>query len=668
MIAARLAALTLAFAALASSGCEEGPGPGPAARVPSQEEAAPRPARGSAPAAAVSTTNRATDAVHSPPSGPPSFLLITLDTVRADHLGSYGASPSPTPTLDSLAERGVLFESAIATNPETLPSHTSILTGLYPSSHGVRGNGRFALSERGTLVSEVLARHGWRTAAFVASIVLERRYGLAQGFGVYTTPGDVSPDSKERPADAVVDDAIAWLRGIEPEERYFAWVHLFDAHHPYEPPEPWSSRIEDAYTGEIAFADSQVERLLRFLSVRGLDRNLVTIVTADHGESLGEHGEQTHAYFIYQATMHVPLLVSGAGIEEYGGTRVPEAVSVAQVAPTILSLAGVAAEELPAAALAPLLGPDGSPRTAEAEPAIYLESLYPYYAFGLGGFRGIVRNGEKLIRGQRRELYSLVRDPAERVDRSEAEPTNADELEALLSEIVAEHAPLDWALAVDLSDRERAALETLGYVLPSDREGDPFDPALGDPISGFPQLQESLTAEARLSQAALLLRSAPGSSAAQDGERRRQGERELESLRDRLEDVLESNPRNNTARFLLARCEVLLGDFDAAIPALEGRVAALPWDQAARYHLALAYAGVGRSREAAEQMERAIEIGPPFPLYLEWLVEHHRRAGNREAAVRWAERYVAAADEQQRRAAQKLLDELRAESAGPPPR
>jgi len=663
---ARLAALALAFATFSLSGCEDGAPPGPGERSAPLEESVERGATGSAPAATASETDRAAGEDVPPPAGPPSFLLITLDTVRADHLGSYGASPSPTPTLDSLARRGVLFESAIATNPETLPSHASILTGLYPSAHGVRGNGRFALSEQGILVSEVLSRHGWRTGAFVASIVLERRYGLAQGFGVYTTPGDASPDSKERSADEIVDDAIAWLRGLSPDERYFAWVHLFDAHHPYAPPEPWRSRIEDAYTGEVAFADSQVKRLLRFLSARGLDRNLITIVTADHGESLGEHGEGSHAYFIYQSVMHVPLLVSGAGVAQHGGTRVPEAVSVAQVAPTILSLAGIAANELPSVKLAPLLGPDGSPQTAESGQPIYLESLYPYYAFGLGGLRGVIRGGEKLIQGRRRELYSLVRDPAEIVDRAEAEPTRADRLEASLAEIVAEHAPLEWAVAVHLSDHERAALEALGYAVPSGREGDPFDPALADPNSGFRHLQDALKAEARLSQGRLLLRPDPRNSAAQERERRHQGERELESLRDLLLGTLESNPKNNTARFLLARCEVLLGNFDAAIPALEGRAATLPWDQAARYHLALAYAGAGRGREAAEQMERAIEIGPPFPLYLEWLVDHHRRAGDRAAAVRWAERYVAAADAEHRWAAENLLSEVRTEASGGP--
>jgi len=663
---ARLAALTLAFAAFALSGCGEEAQPEPDLRSSSPEDPAPRAATRSAPAAAVSTTDRAAGESIPPPTGPPSFLLITLDTVRADHLGSYGASPSPTPTLDSLAQRGVLFESAIATNPETLPSHASILTGLYPSAHGVRGNGRFALSEQRTLVSEVLARHGWRTGAFVASIVLERRYGLAQGFEVYTTPGDDSPDSKERSANEIVDDAIAWLRELGPDERYFAWVHLFDAHHPYEPPEPWRSRIEDAYTGEIAFADNQVKRLLRFLSTRGLDRNLITIVTADHGESMGEHGEQGHSYFIYQTTMHVPLVVSGAGFEKHGGTRVHGAVSVAQVAPTILSLAGIAEKELPAALLASLLGPDGSPQTAEAGQAIYFESLYPYYAFGLSGLRGIIRGGEKLIRGHRRELYSLARDPAEQADRAEAEPARADQLEARLAEIVAEHAPLEGAMAVHLSDGERAALETLGYLVPSGREGDPFDPALADPVSGYRQLQEAVTAEGRLWQGKLLLRRDPRNSAAQNRERQHQGERELESLRDLLMEALESNPQNNAARFMLARCEVLLGNFDVAIHTLESRVAAMPWDQAAHYHLALAYAGVGRGREAAEQMERAIEIGPPFPLYLEWLVDHHRRAGDRGAAVRWAERYLAEADEQHRWAAQRLVNEVREEAASGP--
>jgi arylsulfatase A-like enzyme len=280
----------------------------------------------------------------------PSILLVTLDTTRADHIGAYGYGGAATPTVDRLAREGILFEHAVAPAPVTLPSHASMLTGVYPTAHGVHNNGNFSLSPKGELVSEVLSRHGWRTAAFVGSFVLDARFGLDQGFEVYdgpSTPASLEPAvvgiygalrSIRRPANQVVDAAVAWLSTLSPGEKFFAWVHLFDPHEPHRAPEPWRSRLENPYDAEIAFCDAQIERLLRFLEKRGLTENLLTVVVGDHGESLGEHGERSHGMLLYQSATRVPLVISGAHVADSKGTRVAHPVSIADLAPTFLSL------------------------------------------------------------------------------------------------------------------------------------------------------------------------------------------------------------------------------------------------------------------------------------------------------------------------------------------
>jgi len=268
-------------------------------------------------------------------AGPPSILLVTLDTTRADRIGAYGRAGARTPTLDRLARQGILFERAIAPTPITLPSHASILTGVYPTAHGVRDNAVFALAPEARLVSEVLAERGWRTAAFVGSFVLHPRFGLDQGFEVYHAPQPTREPMRdryvERPANEVVDDALAWLSGLAAGERFFVWLHFFDPHIPYEPPPAWREPSVHPYEGEIAFCDAQLGRLLEALEEAGRARNLLVAVTADHGESLGEHGEETHGVFIYQATLHVPLILSGEPVARARGQRVGHAVSTVDV-------------------------------------------------------------------------------------------------------------------------------------------------------------------------------------------------------------------------------------------------------------------------------------------------------------------------------------------------
>ncbi|HYH44672.1 MAG TPA: sulfatase, partial [Thermoanaerobaculia bacterium] len=239
-----------------------------------------------------------------------SLLLVTLDTVRADRLGGYGYAAAETPTLDRLAREGVRFAAASTNAPLTLPAHASLLTGLLPPRHGLRNNGAGRLPEVPTLAA-VLAAAGYRTAAFVSSFVLDRRFGLDRGFAVYDDDverdagGGVALDA-ERRGDRTVERALAWLSAKTPEtldrERpFFLWVHLYDAHAPYAPPAPYDSRHRGRpYDGEIAFADAQVGRLVAELERRGLAGRTLVAVTADHGEALGEHGELTHGLLLYE--------------------------------------------------------------------------------------------------------------------------------------------------------------------------------------------------------------------------------------------------------------------------------------------------------------------------------------------------------------------------------
>jgi len=272
------------------------------------------------------------------------LLVVTLDTTRADRLGPYGFTRGTSPNLDRLAEDAVVFEHATSAVPLTFPSHTTIFTGQYPTRHGIRENGGFFLDESATTLAEVLKGAGYTTGGFIGAWVLESRWGLAQGFDKYSDQFDlskykiVSLGTVQKKGEEVMSDAITWLDTVK-TKKFFGWVHLYDAHTPYEPPEPFASQFPNQpYLGEIAYADSQVGRLLDWLKTNGLEKNTVVVVTADHGESLGDHGEATHAYFVYDSTMHVPLIVKTPWNDK---GRNSSMVSSADIFPTVLDLLGL---------------------------------------------------------------------------------------------------------------------------------------------------------------------------------------------------------------------------------------------------------------------------------------------------------------------------------------
>ncbi len=314
----------------------------------------------------------------------PDLLLVTIDTLRADRLGCYGRPGAETPIIDGLAARGVRFDHSVAHQPLTLPSHASILTGLTPLRHGVRDNAGFVLAPGIPTLAEWLTAEGYEAAAFVSGFPVHGRFGLARGFGTYDDrfprgTDTARPAYVERRGDATVAAAVAWLRSSPGRGRpVFAWMHLFDPHAPYEPPEPFASRFKGReYEGEIAFADRQLGALLdAWRAARG--RDPIVVVTSDHGEGLGEHGEPTHGLFIYDSTIRVPLVLAGPGIP---AGRVPGTLARGiDVAPTVLDLAGV---EIPASVEGRSLRPAWEREDAGDEPA-YVESLFGRLGFRVG--------------------------------------------------------------------------------------------------------------------------------------------------------------------------------------------------------------------------------------------------------------------------------------------
>jgi choline-sulfatase len=302
---------------------------------------------------------------------PSAVVIVTLDTTRADRLSPYGFGGASMPSFDRLAREGVLFERAASVAPLTLPAHTSLFTGLFPPSHHVRDNADSPLSPVQVTLAESLRSRGFQTAAFVGSTILDADRGLAQGFDTYvdvSTALGLASQRRERPADAVIGDAVSWLESVQ-RTPFFLWVHLNDPHCPHDPPEPYRSRYLDPYTGELAFVDAQIGVLLDALSRRDLLKHAIVIIVGDHGESLGEHGERDHGLTLYQSVLRIPLIVRSPGLVP---RRVDAPVRLIDVMPTVLDLLGVEPPPMEGVSLVELM--TGALPTIDVE--AYAETVY----------------------------------------------------------------------------------------------------------------------------------------------------------------------------------------------------------------------------------------------------------------------------------------------------
>jgi len=409
-----------------------------------------------------------------PPSPPLNLLLVSVDTLRADAVGAYGGRTAASPRIDGLAAGGFLLRRAFAPAPLTLPSHASILTGQTPAGHGLHDNLGYRLGPGALTLAEHLKARGLRTAAFVGAFPLDARFGLAQGFDVYDDQyGEADPAGgfffTERPGDEVAGRAASWIRQ-NAGTAWFAFVHFFDPHQPYAPPEPYASRFSpNLYAGEVAFADACFGRLLDALREAGLESRTVVVLTADHGESLGDHGETTHGYFAYNSTLHVPLIVRAPG--RPGGRQSSAPVGLVDVFPTVCDLLGVPPPpSLDGRSLRPLW--EG--RTLADRP-IYFESLAPNLNRGWAPLRGVVSGNRKYIDLPLPELYDLGADFSE--ERNLAESADLAPFRRELAAVLSSAG--DPRAGRRLEPRANAAaLQSLGYLGGGSgpRKG-PFGPA-----------------------------------------------------------------------------------------------------------------------------------------------------------------------------------------------
>jgi arylsulfatase A-like enzyme len=385
------------------------------------------------------------------------LVLVTLDTTRADRLGLYGNDAIETPTLDRLGREGVVFSKAVATAPSTLPAHASILTGLYPHGHGARANSVFAVDATRPTLAEILAAHGYDTAAFVSSFALDARFGLDRGFAAYDDemgrPAAFIGFS-ERSGDETTERAIAWLRS--PRARpYFLWVHYYDAHARYDPPEPYASRSANPYDGEIAFVDAQLGRLLDAAEAASR-RDPLVVVTADHGEALGEHGEATHAHLVQEGTLQIPWILRADGVLP-GGRRIDARASQVDLVPTVLSLLGI---DAPAG-----LHGSGWTRAPDPDRAVLAETVEGRVTFGWRRLSALYLGDEKLVSGARPALYDLARDPTESQDAAVANPEEVSRLESRLSALRRGEPELLVPVTDVVDDSATQQLAALGYIV-----------------------------------------------------------------------------------------------------------------------------------------------------------------------------------------------------------
>ena len=547
---------------------------------------------------------------------PNSFLLITLDTTRADHLEPYGADVE-TPHLRSLAERGGFFEHAWAVGPVTLPTHSSLFTGLLPHEHGVRNNGIHYLEEAHETLAEILRRKGFRTAAFVSAAVLDHRYGLHQGFEFYDD--DLSAGgarrqrlNAERPAGATVDAALTWLSNLGGEERFFLWVHLFDPHAAYTPPEPWASSHRDQpYQGEIAYLDAEIGRLLGAPQLSS-GRTLVMAV-ADHGESLGEHGESTHAMLTYEGTLRIPWLVHLPGSPPGQRWRAP--VSQVDLLPTVLELLGIAEETPPNSGASQAAVIRGG--SSEEERTLYAETLVPFYTYGWSSLRTVRRGEWKYIEAPEPELYNLSEDPAELENLVQRHQEKAQELARALAD-VAGALELESSAATLEVDRETAArLRSLGYVASGtapvrDQRPDPKRVIeLHEAVETAQQFFFEHNFSAASQELAKVLRRDPENLVALSTLARvRAAEGSFDAAVRLMERALSLDPKNLDLLVTLGLVEDSRGNLEVALGAFEAALALDPLWLDARQQAVLVLARMGRTEEAVERITTLLEDEP----------------------------------------------------------
>jgi arylsulfatase A-like enzyme/Flp pilus assembly protein TadD len=570
----------------------------------------------------------------------PNVLLITIDTLRADHVGCYGYKFPTTPHLDNLCRQGVRFTRAYTPAPITLPAHAALFTGMLPPQNQMRDFTNNRLPAGVPALAELLKNAGYQTGGFIGSMVLDSRFGLHRGFQTYGEDFDfnrlseVNLDRTERKSSVVVDEALKWLEGVRGRP-FFLWVHMYEPHDPYEPPEPYRSQHAGRpYDGEIAAADAQVGRLVEYLKQHQLEANTSIVVAGDHGEGLGEHKEKTHGFFIYDTTLRVPLVMKLAG----GKAGVVGAtVSLIDVAPTILRHLNLA---VPAQMQGrSLLGAIGGRPLAET--SLYAETMLPKLHFGWSDLRSVRRGKWKYIQAPRPELYDLSVDPGEKSDLAAKQPAMANALRAEVQKAGAPPALPPSKLPTDPALVER--LKSLGYVAVSGGTARESNAGLADPkdrvelyelISGamiesqrgnFRQSVEMLERAAQTEPDSFTIHYLQGINFY----RLRNFDRALEEFK----KVLAQKPDYMFGVYFMALTYAQKGDYPAAQVGFERTLQLDASNFSAEFNLGQALAAQRKPAEAIPHYERAVRLNPEYAQAYNGLGEAHLALGNREAAI-----------------------------------
>ncbi len=550
------------------------------------------------------------------PAGPPkpaNLLIVTIDTLRADRLGIYGAANVSTPHIDRLAREGAWAPQSVVHAPLTRPSHASLFTGLYPAEHGIRDNISPPLPANVPVLATLFEREKFATAAFVASVVLDRQSGLARGFSLYGDRMDRNGD--RRAGDLVVADAIAWLKGLEGKTRFFAWVHLYDPHAPYEPPSPFKEQYAGRpYDGTVAWSDELVGRLIGALRANNALDNTLVVVTSDHGEALGDHGEDVHGYFVYEATLRVPLVVRGPGVK--AGTRMDGVARTIDLYPTIVEMFGLRPDAHTPSGRSLTAGLAGG--RLHDEPS-FAESLVPLLHYGWSDLRSVRDGRWKYILAPRPELYDLDRDPGEVHNLIDAEPARTRAMNAGIKERLRTEQKAVRAGPGSMPPELLEKLGALGYVSPggpSNAKASGADPkdTLEDYKAITASMQQALAAFRNGRPAEAVDHLQPLVKRGFDGY-------ELHYYLGRSYDAL-GRPREAASSYEraaallpgdaaawrnLGQTRVVLRDWPRAAQAFEKLVEIVPEDTLARMELGQVYRDQGRWNDAAAARRAAVD-------------------------------------------------------------
>ncbi len=525
---------------------------------------------------------------------PLNVILVTADTLRADRLPMYGYEKVETPNLERMAASGVLFEQASTVVPLTLPAHSSMFTGTFPMHHGVRDNGGYYLDRDQVTLAETLKENGYQTGGFVAAFVLDSRWGLNQGFDRYYDDFDLNKyenvglDTVQRRGGEVLQEAVKWMDEVK-DDRFFAWLHFYDVHTPYEPPEPFLSRYKGylgaRYDGEIAYLDSLMGELFDWLEKNDLEEDTLVIFVGDHGESLGQHEENTHGFFIYDATMHVPFILKAPYRQIRAGRRIPAQVRSIDLMPTILDLVAVERPEtIQGTSLVPLL-------EGEAEDLglfAYSESFYPRHHYGWSELKSIRDGKLQFIDAPRPELFDIEADPRQTKNLASQRAATVSELKTALDEMVARFG----VEGIDEQAPETPDADTLAQLAALGYLGGPSKIKI-DPNRPLPDPKDKIALFNLIKDA--------GADSSED---------KVDEAMAKIDKVLAEDPDILEAYYIRGNLHTKKKELEKALDAYKEALARDPEYKSALFGLASTYQELGRPEDAETGFRRILELDP----------------------------------------------------------